>query len=591
MTETLSRGAANQAGARIDTDAYAKAADFLPLNGIDHVEFWVGNARQAAAYYRALWGFTPGRVQRPRDQGPRPGQLRHGPERHPVRVHGAADPRRRDRRARSGARRRRPRHRLRGRRRRVGLARDDDPRARSRRSRRRSSMAARTASCARPRSAPTARSCTRSSTGATTPAPSRPGYRKVKSPARAAEGLSLLEVDHCVGNVGLGRDGPVRRLLPRRPGLRPAHPLRRQGHPHRLQRADVEGHDQRQRPHQVPDQRAGDRQEEEPDPGVPRLVSLARLPAHRAADRGHRRRPSAGCATTASSSWACRTSTTRRSRIASATSACRSTRSRSSASRPTATRRATSSRSSRDPSRTARRSSSRSSSATARAASASATSRPSSRRSNASRRSAGTSSRGEARPRPGATRPGRGAVAARAALDASATRWVDLEIARRRAVAGRPALAHDSALHRQPITTLDDHLARGLRVEALTELVEAFEPRGDPDGDDAVLDAGDLAVRSADPAAAVVARLLRLRAPRPDDVGASRRRGPRGVVPPADLLLLEHLGDPWPGGPGLGAGRLAGARLRARGGRAHRHARARPLGRTGPRRRSAATSC
>jgi 4-hydroxyphenylpyruvate dioxygenase len=59
MTETLSRGAANQAGARVDADAYAKAADFLPLDGIDHVEFWVGNARQAAAYYRALWGFTP----------------------------------------------------------------------------------------------------------------------------------------------------------------------------------------------------------------------------------------------------------------------------------------------------------------------------------------------------------------------------------------------------------------------------------------------------------------------------------------------------------------------------------------------------
>jgi 4-hydroxyphenylpyruvate dioxygenase len=59
VTETLSQGAANQAGARVDADAYAKAADFLPLDGIDHVEFWVGNARQAAAYYRALWGFTP----------------------------------------------------------------------------------------------------------------------------------------------------------------------------------------------------------------------------------------------------------------------------------------------------------------------------------------------------------------------------------------------------------------------------------------------------------------------------------------------------------------------------------------------------
>ncbi|MGI8534162.1 MAG: 4-hydroxyphenylpyruvate dioxygenase [Candidatus Limnocylindrales bacterium] len=63
MTETLetpeSRGAANQSGAHINTDAFAEAQDFLPLKGIDHVEFWVGNARQASAYYRALWGFTP----------------------------------------------------------------------------------------------------------------------------------------------------------------------------------------------------------------------------------------------------------------------------------------------------------------------------------------------------------------------------------------------------------------------------------------------------------------------------------------------------------------------------------------------------
>jgi len=30
--------------------------DFLPLQGIDHVEFYVGNARQAAYYYRAAFG-------------------------------------------------------------------------------------------------------------------------------------------------------------------------------------------------------------------------------------------------------------------------------------------------------------------------------------------------------------------------------------------------------------------------------------------------------------------------------------------------------------------------------------------------------
>jgi fumarylacetoacetate (FAA) hydrolase len=55
-----------------------------------------------------------------------------------------------------------------------------------------------------------------------------------------------------------------------------------------------------------------------------------------------------------------------------------------------------------------------------------------------------------------------------------------------------PGREHDSALHRQPVTTLDDHLGRGLRVEALGELIEAFVPRDDPGSDDAVLDARDL---------------------------------------------------------------------------------------------------
>jgi 4-hydroxyphenylpyruvate dioxygenase len=31
--------------------------DFLPLNGTDYIEFWVGNARQAAHYYRTAFGF------------------------------------------------------------------------------------------------------------------------------------------------------------------------------------------------------------------------------------------------------------------------------------------------------------------------------------------------------------------------------------------------------------------------------------------------------------------------------------------------------------------------------------------------------
>jgi 4-hydroxyphenylpyruvate dioxygenase len=34
-----------------------EAKDFLPLNGTDHVEFYVGNAKQSAYYYQAAWGY------------------------------------------------------------------------------------------------------------------------------------------------------------------------------------------------------------------------------------------------------------------------------------------------------------------------------------------------------------------------------------------------------------------------------------------------------------------------------------------------------------------------------------------------------
>src|ERR1700733_12371639 len=38
------------------TDA---SVDFLPLQGTDYVEFYVGNAKQAAHYYRSAFGFQP----------------------------------------------------------------------------------------------------------------------------------------------------------------------------------------------------------------------------------------------------------------------------------------------------------------------------------------------------------------------------------------------------------------------------------------------------------------------------------------------------------------------------------------------------
>ena len=81
-----------------------------------------------------------------------------------------------------------------------------------------------------------------------------------------------------------------------------------------------------------------------------------------------------------------------------------------------------------------------------------------------------------------------------AALDQAGRQWLDLESARRRAVRRHERLAHNSVLFRQPVTTLDDHLARGLRVAALAELVEDFTPRSEDDA--AIVDGADVAFGS-----------------------------------------------------------------------------------------------
>src|ERR1700760_2039913 len=40
------------------TQSDSNTPDFLPLKGTDHVEFYVGNARQAAYFYRAAFGMS-----------------------------------------------------------------------------------------------------------------------------------------------------------------------------------------------------------------------------------------------------------------------------------------------------------------------------------------------------------------------------------------------------------------------------------------------------------------------------------------------------------------------------------------------------
>ncbi len=203
MTETLSRGAANQAGARADADAYAKAADFLPIDGIDHVEFWVGNARQASNYYRALWGFTPvafsGLETKVRDRasyvmvqnGIRfvftapltpDGEIAEHVREHGDGVHDIAfvvadvESAWRETTSRGATSAMEP----------TELEGGEDGILR--------------------------RSAIRTYGETLHSFVDRrdyhgvfaPGFRKAAAPARAADGLSLLEVDHCVGNVGLG---------------------------------------------------------------------------------------------------------------------------------------------------------------------------------------------------------------------------------------------------------------------------------------------------------------------------------------------------------------------------------------------------
>ena len=69
-------------------------------------------------------------------------------------------------------------------------------------------------------------------------------------------------------------------------------------------------------------------------------------------------------------------------------------------------------------------------------------------------------------------------------------RWLDLEPARRRAIAARRTLEHDQALFRRPISTLDAALASGLRVAAFGELVDGFQQRDEDDA--AVLNDRDI---------------------------------------------------------------------------------------------------
>jgi 4-hydroxyphenylpyruvate dioxygenase len=209
MTQTPTRtvppsqGAANQTGAIINKNAYEEAQDFLPLKGIDYVEFWVGNARQAAHYFRALWGFTPiaysGLETGVRDRtswvmrqnditivltgtlGP-DNEIAEHVHRHGDGVHD------------------------------IAFA-VDDVRSSWRETTSRGARSAVEYAEAGSDEDGTFRRSAIHAYGEVIHSfidrndfhgPFAPGFRKVKKAAPAAQGLSLLEIDHCVGNVALG---------------------------------------------------------------------------------------------------------------------------------------------------------------------------------------------------------------------------------------------------------------------------------------------------------------------------------------------------------------------------------------------------
>ena len=81
-----------------------------------------------------------------------------------------------------------------------------------------------------------------------------PGFRKLDIKGQTT---GLQEVDHFVGNVEEGKMDEWVEFYKKVLGFAQLVHLRRQGHQHGVLRADVEGGAERHRPDQVPDQRAG----------------------------------------------------------------------------------------------------------------------------------------------------------------------------------------------------------------------------------------------------------------------------------------------------------------------------------------------
>ena len=178
--------------------------DFMPIKNWDHIELWVGNAKQAAFYYEKAFGFAHTAYLGPETGVRDRASYVLGAGRHPPRRHERAPRGPRDRPARPPARRRRQGHRARG----AGRHRGVPPGRAARRGRRR--RAARGRGRVRERRAGHDRHLRRDrahlrDTRRLPRAPSCPATFAVTANGAPTPGVGLLAIDHCVGNVELGR--------------------------------------------------------------------------------------------------------------------------------------------------------------------------------------------------------------------------------------------------------------------------------------------------------------------------------------------------------------------------------------------------
>ncbi len=118
-----------------------------------------------------------------------------------------------------------------------------------------------------------------------------PGYKLRRIPEPSA---GLLAIDHVVGNVEDGKMNEWVELLQPHLRVQPVPVVRRQRHLDRILRPAEQGDGQHDGGRQVPDQRTRAGPAEEPDSGIPRVQPRPRRAASRAVDERHhphRRRP------------------------------------------------------------------------------------------------------------------------------------------------------------------------------------------------------------------------------------------------------------------------------------------------------------